>query len=53
MISIGGARYFLTFIDDFSQKTWVYVLKSKSKVLPSFKKWNLDGEAIGARSEGS
>ena len=42
MMSIGGARYFLTFIDDFLHKTWVYVLKSKSEVLPSFKKWNLD-----------
>ena len=27
--SMGGGRYFLTFIDDFSRKLWVYVLKSK------------------------
>ena len=35
----GGARYFLTFIDDFSRKTWVYVLKAKNEVLAMFKKW--------------
>ena len=37
--SIGGARYFLTFIDDFSRKIWMYVLKSKSEVLARFKEW--------------
>ena len=28
--SIGGRFYFLTFIDDFSRKVWVYFLKHKS-----------------------
>lgn len=28
--SMGGARYFATFIDDFSRMTFVYLLKSKS-----------------------
>ena len=28
--SIGGCKYFLTFIDDYSRKTWVYFLKHKS-----------------------
>ena len=37
--SFGGARYFLTFIHDFSRKVWVYVLKCKSEVLPRFKEW--------------
>ena len=37
--SIGGARYFLTFIDDFSRKIWVYVLKRKSDVFEMFKTW--------------
>ncbi len=27
--SLGGARYFVTYIDDFSRKVWVYSLKSK------------------------
>ena len=30
--SIGGNKYFLTFIDDFSRKTWIYLLKSKDEV---------------------
>ena len=30
---IGGARYFFTFIDNFSRKIWVYVLQAKSEVL--------------------
>ena len=35
--STGGARYFVTFIDDFSRKTWVYFLSQKSQVLEKFK----------------
>jgi hypothetical protein len=27
-----GCKYFLTFIDDFSRRTWVYFLKLKSEV---------------------
>ena len=29
--SIGGNKYFLTFTDNFSGKTWVYVLKEEKK----------------------
>ena len=36
---MGGGRYFLTFIDDFSRKVWVYVLKSKRKVFGKFVEW--------------
>ena len=32
-----GARYVLTFIDDFSQHTWVYFLKYKFDVFDSFR----------------
>ena len=35
--SIGGARYYVTFIDDFSRKVWIYFLKQKSKVFHKFK----------------
>jgi transposase InsO family protein len=31
-----GCKYFLTFIDDFSRRTWVYFLKLKSKVFDKF-----------------
>ena len=36
-MSIGGAKNFLTFTDDFSRKIWVYLLKAKGKVLVTFK----------------
>ena len=32
-----GARYYVTFIDDFSRKVWVYFLKQKSKVFKKFR----------------
>lgn len=35
--SFGGARYFVTFIDDFSRRVFVYFLKAKSEVFKTFK----------------
>ncbi|GJT84568.1 putative RNA-directed DNA polymerase [Tanacetum coccineum] len=35
----GGSRYYVTFIDDYSRKVWVYFLKNKSEVFNTFKKW--------------
>ena len=37
--SHGGARYFMTLIDDYTKKVWVYILKHKSEALLKFKKW--------------
>ena len=37
--SLGGAEYFLTFIDDFTHYTWVYVLNKKSDVFKCFVEW--------------
>jgi hypothetical protein len=37
--SIGGKKYFVTFIDDHSRKVWVYFLKYKSDVFEAFKVW--------------
>jgi hypothetical protein len=37
--SIGGSTYFLTFIDDFSRKTWIYFLKHKSDALGCFQQF--------------
>jgi transposase InsO family protein len=34
--SFSGCKYFLTFIDDFSRRTWVYFLKLKRKVFDKF-----------------
>ena len=36
IVFMGGAKYFVTFIDDFSQKLWVYSLKRKDQVLTIF-----------------
>ena len=33
----GGARYMLTFIDDYSRKIWIYFLKHKNDVYLTFK----------------
>ncbi|KAK3002885.1 hypothetical protein RJ639_019249 [Escallonia herrerae] len=38
-ISNGGACYFVTFIDDFSRKVWVYFMKHKSEVFNVCKQW--------------
>jgi hypothetical protein len=37
--SLGGSIYFLTFIDDYSTKTWVYFLKHKSETCDKFKEF--------------
>jgi hypothetical protein len=34
--SFSGCKYFLTFIDDFSRRTWVYFLKLKRNVFDKF-----------------
>ena len=35
--SLGGAAYFISFIDDYSRKIWVCLLKKKSDALDAFK----------------
>lgn len=35
-MSLGKAHYFLTFIDDYSRKTWVYFLQEKFGVFSNF-----------------
>ena len=37
--SLGGSRYYVTFIDDATRKTWIYCIKNKSDVFDTFKKW--------------
>ena len=39
--SMGGNRYFITFIDDFSRMCWVYFLRNKSDALNVFRKFKL------------
>ena len=37
--SLSGAQYFLTFIDDKTRYTWIYVLKRKDEVFKYFVEW--------------
>jgi hypothetical protein len=39
--SLGGASYIVTFIDDFSRKTMVNILKQKNQVLNKFKEYKI------------
>ncbi|KAH9647724.1 Integrase catalytic domain-containing protein [Citrus sinensis] len=38
-ISLGGSTYFLSIIDDYSRRVWVYVLKHKDQVFGKFREW--------------
>ena len=37
--SMSGKHYFVTFVDDFSRRVWVYLMKQKNEVLEIFLKW--------------
>ena len=34
--SLGGAAYFISFINDYSRKIWVYLLKKRSDAFDAF-----------------
>ena len=38
--SLGGNKYFVTFIDDTSRKTWLYLLHTKGQVFQYFHKFH-------------
>ena len=35
--TLGGGSYFLTMIDDYSRRVWIYILKNKSEAFQKFK----------------
>ena len=37
--SLSGYAYYVTFIDDYSRKTWIYFLKAKDEVFGKFKEF--------------
>ena len=39
VLSLGGAIYYVSFIDDFSRNAWLYFLKKKSHVFNKFKEY--------------
>jgi len=44
VVSLEGARYFVSFIDDFSRRCWVYPIRSKADVLAVFKTFKMRAE---------
>jgi hypothetical protein len=42
--SMGGAKYFVTFINDLYRKVWVYVSKTKDQVLSVYKQFEVSVE---------
>ena len=42
--SLGGASYFITFIEDHSKKVRAFVLKSKNQVFSAFKQFHANVE---------
>jgi hypothetical protein len=42
--SFGGSRYYVTFIDDATRKTWVYCIQNKYDVFDTFKKYKASVE---------
>ena len=47
--SLSGYVYYVTFIDDYSRKTWVYFLKSKDEVFGKFKEFKALVENLSKR----
>ena len=37
--SLGNSVYYVSFIDDFSRKIWIYFLRKKSEVFDKFKEF--------------
>jgi transposase InsO family protein len=44
--SLGGSLYYVTFIDDFSRKTWLYPLKTKDEVFSKFQEFKAEVENL-------
>ena len=50
VLARNGARYFMTLIDDFSRKLWIYFMREKSEVFTKFKIWRAEVEKEQGRS---
>jgi transposase InsO family protein len=47
--SLSGYVYYVSFIDDFSRKTWIYFLKNKDEVFSKFKEFKALVENLSKR----
>jgi hypothetical protein len=43
---LGGSLYYVTFIDDFSRKTWMYLIKTKDEVFGKFQEFKAEVENL-------
>jgi len=39
--SLGGAYYFISFIDEHSRRVWIYLLNTKDQVIQAFKEYHV------------
>ena len=44
--SLGGSLYYVIFIDDYSRKTWLYLLKTKDEVFSKFQEFKAEIENL-------
>jgi hypothetical protein len=44
--SLGGSLYYVTFIDDFSRKSWMYLIKTKDEVFGKFQEFKAEVENL-------
>jgi hypothetical protein len=44
--SLGGSSYYVIFIDDYSRKTWLYLLKTKDEVFNKFQEFKAEIENL-------
>ena len=50
--SLGGHKYCVSFIDDFSRMTWLIIMKSKGEAFKNFKQMHWWKIKLGRRSKG-
>jgi transposase InsO family protein len=44
--SVGGSLYYVIFINDYSRKTWLYLLKTKDEVFSKFQEFKTEIENL-------
>lgn len=48
-VSLGGNRYYITFLDDYTRKVWIYPMKQKSGAFEKFRQFQLYAERESGR----